>query len=188
MVPLTSLIVPIVLSAVVVFLASSVIHMVLKYHTTDFRKLPDDQEDALLDGVRRLNLAPGDYGAPNPGSPERMKDPAFVAKMAKGPIVFMTVAPGGPISMGKNLSLWFLYSVIVSVFAAYITGRAVGRGTDYLTVFRFAGTTAFMGYSLALLHESIWYLRPWPRTLKSVFDGLVYALLTAGMFGWLWPS
>jgi hypothetical protein len=90
--------------------------------------------------------------------------------------------------MGKNLSLWFLYSVIVSVFAAYITGRAVGRGTDYLTVFRFAGTTAFMGYSLALLHESIWYLRPWLRTLKSVFDGLVYALLTAGMFGWLWPS
>jgi len=188
MVPLTSLIVPILLSAVVVFFASFIIHTVLAYHRSDLRKLPSEHEDAVLDTVRRFSLAAGDYCAPHPGSPDRMKDPAFVAKMTKGPLVFMTVAPGAPPSMGTSLTLWFLHVVIVSTFAAYITGRAVGPGTEYLTIFRFAGTTAFMGYSLALMHESIWYKRRWSRTLKSMFDGLVYASLSAGVFGWLWPA
>ena len=116
-----------------------------------------------------------------------MKDPAFVAKAKRGPLVFMTVAPGALPSIGKNLVQWFVCIVIVTVFAAYIASRAAAAGADYLTVFRFVGTTAFMGYSLASLHESIWYMRSWLRTFKSMFDGLVYALLTAGVFGWLWP-
>lgn len=70
---------------------------------------------------------------------------------------------------------------------AYIAGRALGSGANYLAVFRFAGASAFMGYSLALLQNSIWYNRNWGATVKSVFDGLVYGLLTAGTFGWLWP-
>jgi hypothetical protein len=89
--------------------------------------------------------------------------------------------------MASNLVLWFIYTVVVSFFAAYIAGRAVGPGSDYLVVFRFVGTTAFMGYALALPQNSIWYRRSWGTTLKSMFDGLVYALLTAGTFGWLWP-
>ena len=43
MVPLTSLWLPILLSAVVVFAASSIIHMVLPYHRNDFKKLPDEE-------------------------------------------------------------------------------------------------------------------------------------------------
>ena len=77
--------------------------------------------------------------------------------------------------------------MVVSFFAAYIAGRAVGPGADYLTVFRFVGSTAFMGYSFALPQNSIWYKRNWGMTLKSMFDGLVYGLLTAGTFAWLWP-
>jgi hypothetical protein len=99
----------------------------------------------------------------------------------------MTVAPGGPISMGSNLAQWFFYSIVVSVFAGYIASRAAGPGADYMTVFRFVGTAAFMGYSLGLAQHSIWYMRNWGTTLRSMFDGLVYALLTAGTFGWLWP-
>jgi len=89
--------------------------------------------------------------------------------------------------MGKSLVLWFLYSVVVSVFAAYVAGRALGPGAQYLQVFRFAGCTAFTAYSLALVQPSIWYGRNWGTTVKSMFDGLVYACLTAGTFGWLWP-
>jgi hypothetical protein len=100
----------------------------------------------------------------------------------------MTVLPNGPIAMGRSLALWFAYSIIVGIFAAYITSRAVGPGAEYLSVFRFSGCTAFVGYSLALLQNSIWYKRNWGTTLKSVFDGLVYAAFTAGAFGWLWPS
>src|SRR5215210_943794 len=137
MVPITSLIVPILISAVVVFVASSIIHMVLPYHKSDMRRIPSDQEDQFLDALRRLNLRPGDYGAPHPGSMAGMKDPVYVAKASKGPHVLMTVSPGGPVSMGKNLVQWFLFTIVVSLFAGYVTGRAVGPGADYLTVFRF---------------------------------------------------
>jgi hypothetical protein len=108
--------------------------------------------------------------------------------MAKGPIVFMNVSPGMSPSMGKSLTQWFVFVLVVTFFSAYITSRAVTPGVDYLTVFRFVGTSAFMGFALGEIPESIWYKRNWVRTLKSVFDGLIYALLTAGVFGWLWPG
>lgn len=185
MVAMTSLWIPIVLSAVIVFVASSIIHMVLPYHRNDLRRVP--KEDEMLDAIRRLDLPPGDYAVPHAGSMSGMKDPAFVEKMKKGPIALMTIAPGADPSMGRSLTLWFLYSILVSFFSAYITGRALGAGAPYLAVFRFVGATAFMGYSFALLQSSIWYRRSWGTTLKSVFDGFVYGLLTAGTFGWLWP-
>lgn len=188
MVPLTSLVVPMVISAVLVFFASFIIHMVLGYHKGDLRKLPDAQEDELLAAVARLNLPAGDYGVPHPGSPERMKDPAFIAKMTKGPVVLMNVSPGAAPSMGKSLTMWFVFTLVVSFFAGYITSRAVAPGTSFLSVFRFIGTSAFMGYALGQIPESIWYRRSWPRTFVSIFDSFIYALLTAGVFGWLWPG
>ncbi len=99
----------------------------------------------------------------------------------------MTVMPNGPGSMARPLALWFLYSVVVGVFAAYVTGRALAPGTEYLRVFRFVGATAFLAYSAALWQMAIWYRRSLVTTIKSTIDGLLYALLTAGTFGWLWP-
>jgi hypothetical protein len=186
MVSLVSLWLPILVSAVLVFIVSFVLHMVFRYHRNDIRKVP--QEDQFLDALRRLDLPPGDYGTPHGGGPEAMKDPAFIEKMTKGPIVLMTVVAGRPPTMTKELTLWFLYSLVVSIFGAYIAGRALGPGAEYLSVFRYVGTVAFAGYSLALLQHSIWWSRNWGTTLKSVFDGLVYALFTAGTFGWLWPG
>ena len=185
MVSLTSLWIPILLSAVIVFAASSIIHMLLPYHRSDLRKIRN--EDEAMDALRRLDIPPGDYAAPHAGSPAGMKDPEFVEKMKRGPIVLMTIAAGAPPSMATSLVLWFLYSVLVGVFAAYIAGRALTPGAHYLDVFQFVGCSAFMGYSLALFQNSIWYRRNWGATLKSMFDGLVYGLLTAGTFGWLWP-
>jgi hypothetical protein len=185
MVPVLSLWVPILLSAVIVFIVSAIIHMVLTYHRNDFRRLL--KEDDVLETLRRLNVPAGDYAAPYAASPAAMKDPAYIDKMNKGPILFMTVVAGGQHSMGTALALWFVYSIVVSLFAAYIAGRALGPGAYYLEVFRFVGTAAFMGYAFAQLQQSIWFKRSWGTTLKSVFDGLLYALLTAGTFGWLWP-
>lgn len=185
MVPLGSLWMPIVLSAVLVFFASFILHMVLTYHRSDWRKVP--REDDVLSSLRGFNIPPGDYMLPCGGSPAAMKDPAFVEKMNKGPIVLMTLVPGGSASMGKSLALWFVFSLVVSLFAAYLTSRAHPAGTDYREVFRFAGTAAFMGYSLALAQQSIWYMRSWTTTTKSMLDGLLYGLLTGGTFGWLWP-
>lgn len=185
MVPLTSLVLPIVVSAVIVFMASSVMHMLLTYHRSDLRRIP--KEDEALEALRRLEIPPGDYVAPYAASPEMMKDPEFLAKWKKGPLVLMTLAPGGPPALAANLAQWFVYSLVVSLFAGYLAGRALAPGAHYLAVFRLVGTAAFMGYSLALAQHSIWYKRNWATTLKSMFDGLVYGLLTAGSFGWLWP-
>jgi hypothetical protein len=73
------------------------------------------------------------------------------------------------------------------VFAAYVAGRALGPGAEYLRVFQLAGVTAFAAYSLALLQQSIWFKKQWSTTLKSMADGLLYGLLTAGVMGWMWP-
>ncbi|MEO8503163.1 MAG: hypothetical protein ABI609_04620 [Acidobacteriota bacterium] len=186
MVSLLSLWLPIALSAVIVFLASSIIHMALGYHANDFQTLA--KEDEIMAALRPFEIPPGDYSLPHASSMAAMKDPAFKAKMDAGPVATMTVGPKGQYAMGSAMLLWFVYSLVVGVFAAYLTGHALAPGAQYLEVFRFVGTTAFLGYALALLQFSIWYRRRWSTTLLSVFDGLIYALLTAGTFGWLWPK
>jgi hypothetical protein len=185
MVPMSSLALPILLSAVFVFVASSIIHMVLKYHQNDFGAVPN--EDAVLEAFRREHVTPGDYCVPYAESMEAMKSPAFIEKFKKGPVVTMTVSAGGQLNMGSQLLQWFHYSVVISIFAAYLTGRMLPEGAHYLDVFRVAGTVTFMGYAMALPQFSIWYKRNWGTTLRSMMDGLLYALLTAGTFGWLWP-
>ncbi|NUM76934.1 hypothetical protein HUU40_21440 [candidate division KSB1 bacterium] len=185
MITLDMLWLPILLSAVFVFLVSSVIHMALPWHKGDYAKVPN--EDKVMDALRPFAIPPGDYMMPRASSMKDMGSPEFTEKMKKGPVMIFTVVPNGPATMGKSLTLWFLYSVLVGFFAAYLTGRTLAAGADYLEVFRYIGTTAFLGYSLALLQTSIWYRRAWSTTIKSMIDGLIYALVTAGVFGWLWP-
>ncbi|HUL45306.1 MAG TPA: hypothetical protein VLY03_13210 [Bacteroidota bacterium] len=176
---------PILLSSVVVFIASSIIHMLIPWHKGDYPKLPN--EDKILDALRGQNIPDGDYMMPCAGTREEMRSPGFAEKIKKGPVVMMTIWKGGDMGMGRSLVLWFIYTVIVGFFAGYVAGRALPAGSEYLQVFRFVGTTAFLGYSLALLQLSIWYRRSWTITIKSIIDGLIYALLSAGIFGWLWP-
>ena len=186
MVSIASLWLPILLSAVIVFAVSSIIHMLLPYHRNDLGKLPD--EDKVMDALRKYRMAPGDYMIPCAGSLKAAGAPEFISKMKRGPVALMTVMKSGTPSMVTSLAWWFIYSVVVGIFAAYIAGRALGAGSHYLAVFRFAGCTAFVGYTLALWQNVIWYKRSWKATLKSTLDGLLYGLLTGGTFGWLWPS
>ena len=179
------LLLPILVSAVIVFIVSAIIHMGPFWHRGDYPKVPD--QDKLQDAVRPLAIPPGDYMVPRASSMADMRTPQFVEKMTKGPVMVLTVVPNGLPSMAKSLVLWFIYTLIVSFFAAYIGGRALPSGTDYLHVFQIVGAAAFVGYSLALLQMSIWYRRAWSLTVKALFDGLIYGLLTAGTFGWLWP-
>jgi hypothetical protein len=186
MTELSALWFPILLSAVFVFVASSIIHMVSPWHRSDYPKVPN--EDRTREALRLLAIPPGDYMIPRPDSRADLRSPSFAEKINTGPVVILTVLPNGPMSMGRNLTLWFLYCVANSVFAAYVAGRALPPGVEYLEVFRFAGATAFIGYAVALWQMSIWYRRSWLTTIKSTVDGLIYACLTAGTFGWLWPQ
>lgn len=185
MVGILSLWLPILLSAVIVFAVSSIIHMGPLWHKTDYPKMPN--EDQVRNALRPLAIPPGDYMIPRPTGSEEMRSPEFAEKVRQGPNMVVTVLPNGPWSMKRNLTQWFLYALVVSVLAAYVAGRALPAGSPYLAVFRFVGVTAFIGYSVALWQMSIWYRRSWSLTVKATADGLIYGLLTAGTFGWLWP-
>jgi hypothetical protein len=186
MIPLTGLWIPLLLSAVVVFFASSIMHMLLTYHRTDYRALPN--EDHVTDAMRSASVTPGRvYYFPFFAFKD-MKSAPVLEKLKRGPVGFLTVLPSGPPAMGKSLVQWFLYCVVISLFAAYLSGRLLAPGTAFLQVFRVVGTVAFLGYGGAQAQESIWSGRSWVVTLKHLFDNLIYALLTAAIFGWLWPS
>ncbi len=177
---------PILAAAVLVFVASSLLHMVLPVHKGDHRPLPN--EDEVLETLRRQQLPPGEYMFPACSSMKDMNSPEMKGKYAQGPAGFLTVLPPGPPAVGRSLVQWFLYSVVVSLFAGYLTWHALDAGADYLEVFRLVGTAAFLAYGVSSAINSIWKGVPWRTTCKFVFDGLIYALVTAGAFGWLWPG
>ncbi len=184
MVPLTALWLPILLAAVIVFIASSIMHMLLPYHRSDYHQLPD--EDRLLAALRAAGLKRGVYTFPY-CTHKDMKSPAIAEKQKQGPVGMMTIFPTGPVNMPKYLATWFVYCLVIGFFTAYLTGRTVHSGALYLAVFRVAGTAAFMTWGLGHVTNSIWMGQPWSTTIKHVFDGLIYSLLAAGTFGWLWP-
>jgi len=185
MVPISALWLPILLSAVIVFVASSILHMVLPFHKSDYRKLPE--EDKVVDALRAAGVTPGPaYHFPHTTHKE-MKSPEVVEKFKRGPIGLLTVIPNGAPALGKYLAQWFVYCVVVGIFVACLAGSTHPAGTPYPEIFRVAGITAFLGYALAQLQDSIWKGQAWIVTAKHMFDGLIYALLTAGTFGWLWP-
>ncbi len=177
---------PILLSSVGVFIISAIIHMVLPWHKGDYKKVPN--EDKVRDAIRPLSIPPGEYMVPRAASGKEVRSPEFVQKMKDGPVILMTVRPNGPLlSMLPMLVSWFIYTIVIGVFVAYIAGRALPPTAPYLHVFRFAGATAFSCYVVAQWEMPIWWWRSISMTIKATVDGLIYALITAGFFGWLWP-
>lgn len=186
MTQLSALWLPILLSAILVFIASSIIHMTPLWHKTDYPKMPN--EEKVMDALRPLEIPPGDYMVPRCSNMAEFKSAEFTEKLKRGPVMVVTVMPPGPMSMGRNMGLWFVYLLVVGVFVALLAGSAAAPGANYMQVFHFVLLGAFMAHTLAIWQMSIWYLRAWSATLKATFDGVIYALLTAGVFGWLWPQ
>lgn len=186
MVPLSELWLPLVLSAVFVFIVSSIIHMMLPIHKSDYRKLPD--EDKVMDALRNVGVTPGPvYFFPHHEMKD-MKLPEVQEKFKRGPLGMLYIKPSGLPNMGKFLGQWFVYCLVVSLFTAYISGRTMTAGTEFLQVFRVASTVAFMGYGLAQMQQSIWGGQPWGVTIKHVIDSLIYGLVTGATFAWRWPA
>ena len=175
---------PIVLSAVFVFILSAIIHMVLKYHNSDYRRLPN--EDAVRAAIRSGKPEPGQYVFPHCTDMKEMESPEMKQKYAEGPVGLMYLRRPGPMTMVPALVQWFLFTLMVSMFVGYVAAHALPPDAEYLRVFRIVGGAAFLAYALGHLPASIWSGKPWKVAAKEVFDGLLYALVTAGTFGWLW--
>ena len=180
-----SLWLPILLSAVFVFVLSGVLHMALPWHKNDFKKVPD--EDKVRDALRPFTVPPGDYMMPiceggNYNSPE------FKAKLDAGPNLLMTVLPNGQGNMSATFVQWFVFLLVVGIFTAYVAFHTVPVNATYLGIFRIVGAVSFLAYAAAQWPQSIWMRRSWCTTVKCTIDGLLYGLVTAGTFAWLWPQ
>jgi hypothetical protein len=184
-VPLRSLWFPILVSAALLFVASSISHGVLRFHRWDFRGL--SAEGDVIDVLRKAAVPPGDYLFPFPASVEGMKDAGFQEKWKRGPIGFLTVLPGGT-HPGRTFTLWFLYCVAVEVFVAFLAARSLPSGAIGGAVFLLTAVAAFGFFVLAHFQSSIWYGRDVATTLRFTVDGLAYGLLTGASFSWLWPK
>jgi hypothetical protein len=186
MISLTALWLPILLSAVIVFVASSIMHMVLPYHKSDYRQLPE--EERVTDALRSSGAGPGRVYFFPYYSFKEMKSAPVIEKLKRGPVGLMTILPSGPPAIGKNLLQWFVYCIVIGIFVACLAGRMLPAGTDFSEVFPVVGLAALLGYGGAQAQESIWSGRSWVVTFKHVFDSVVFAGITAGTFGWLWPK
>ncbi len=185
MIPIASLWLPILVSAVGVFIASSIIHMALGYHNKDHDKMPEEAE--VLASMRGAGVTPGAYCFPRAESHKDMAFPEMQEKFKEGPVGFLTVIPSGIPTMGKLLGSWFVYSVVAGACVAYLLSRTIPAGASYLAVFRVAGTIAFLTYGFSHLSDSIWKGEPWSNSFRNLFDAFIYGCVTGGVFGWLWP-
>jgi hypothetical protein len=184
--PFGSLWLPVVVSAVAVWLLSAILHMVLKYHRADYRALPG--EDAVAAALGAGSPPPGLYVLPHVGDPSRMKDPEVQERYRRGPVAMITVMKSELPAMPKYLLLWFLFCLLVSFAAAYIARHTLSPATDGLLVCRITGTVAFIGYGFGAFQDSIWRATPWSNSLRALVDALLYAVATGAIFSWLWPA
>lgn len=184
MVTIPELWLPILLSAVLVFFAAALMWTVMPHHKKDWVRVPD--EEALRAALRNQGIKRGQYAIPHAAG-EEMKSEGFLRRMEEGPVAFLVVAEPGMPAMPKRFAMHILYALIISIFVAYVAGRTHTADADYLSVFRIVGTVAFLAYAAALIPSAIFFARTWSSVLKEVFDGAVYALITAGVFGKLWP-
>lgn len=183
-VSLASLWLPILVSGIIVFIAGFLLHMVVPHHRTDFSRLPD--EDGMRAAVK--NLPRGEYVFPYASTSAEMKDPSYVEKANAGPVGLVFIGPNGVGPSGKTLFNHFIFVLVISLMAGYVASAALPAGTDYLKVFQIVGAVAWLGHAGAVSLNSIWYFTSWSNSIKNIVDGLVYALLSAGTFGWLWPG
>ncbi len=184
--PFGSLWLPGVVSAVAVWIVSAIVHMVLRYHRADYKRLPD--EEAVGAALRKDNPGPGLYFLPYCAEMSEMKDPAVRKKFEDGPVGFVTLRRNGMPSMGPSLAQWFLLCLLISFVTATIARHTLGFGTDGRVVFHITGAIAFVAYGFGYFQDSIWKGIPWSNTVRGLIDALLYGATTGLVFWCLWPS
>jgi hypothetical protein len=185
MVTLTQLWQPILLSAVFIFIVSSLIHMVFKWHNADYQQLPN--EEAVRAAFKGTDAAAGMYVIPHCKEMKEMGSPEMKAKFEEGPVGMLFLRPKGMHNIGASLGQWFTLSLAVAFSVAYLASRTLAAHTDYLQVFRVTGTITFLAYATGSFVSGIWMGQPWKAVAKDVFDALLYACVSGGAFGWRWP-
>ncbi len=186
MVAWSALLLPALIAAVLVFIASSLIHMVVKWHQSEYKTLPN--EDEVRAAIRKASPVPGKYVLPYCQDSKEMASPEMQRKLAEGPNAVMFVRENGAVKLGPFLGQWFAYTLVVSLLVGYVARATVAPGADAMQVFQIVGVASWLAYAWAIPSDSIWIGKRWSSTLVYMIDGLIYAALTAAAFAWLWPG
>jgi hypothetical protein len=185
MTPFTSLLVPVALSAVAVFVLFMVVHAT-PWHRREQARLPD--EDAVMAALRPFAIPPNDYAVPHPGSGKEMGSPEYDAKRNAGPVMFLTVLPSGPWNFGRMIGAWLAFTLVVSASVAHLVGMIVPRGGDRAMVFHYGMIITFIAYAMGAVPMSIWYNRKWSTTFRNAVDAVLYGVVTGWIFAAMWPK
>jgi hypothetical protein len=177
---------PILLGGVLAWIASAAIHMALKYHNSDYRSLSN--EDEVAASLRNGAPGPGLHSIPFCADMKQLGDPAMQEKFTKGPVAFVTIFPNGMPAMGKLIGQQMLYFLVGCVLIAWCATLGLDAGADFRRVFGFVAPVGFLAFGWAVVPFSIWYGHPWSTTAKYLLDALIYGLVVAASFAWLWPA
>ncbi len=178
--------IPIVLSAVAVFVASFIVWTLLPHHKADWSGIPG--QDQIQKLMRDHNVGPGQYAIPYAPDPKDLQDPDVKKGFDQGPVGFFYVQNPGVPAMGGRILAMFIFQLVVSLTVGYLASRTLAVGTDYRQVFRFTSTIAFLAYGASSVQDMVWFGHSRAHTFKVLLDALAYGLITGGFFGWLWPN
>lgn len=176
---------PILASAIGIFVLSSLIHMLLKWHAPEYRALPN--EEAVRAAIRTGHPAPGQYVLPHCADMKEMASEAMLRKYGEGPVGYLTLAANGAPDIGRALALWFLLSLVIAAIAGYATARIVGLDGHAHAAAHNVFVITGLAYGIGAVHDAIWKSRPWRSALFYGLDALLYAAVSAAAFLWLWP-
>ena len=177
---------PILLCAVLVFVASSLIHMVIRWHVSEYRKLAN--EDAVRDVMRAGSPTPGMYFIPWCPDHKEMKKPEVLKKFEEGPIAMVTVRANGLPKMGGALGGWFVYTLIVAALATYVACTGLAPGAAFGSVFCVVGLVSFMTFGGGSVQNGIWMGKPWSTVSKELLDAAIYGAINGATVAAMWPK
>lgn len=175
---------PILLSAVVVFVISCIVHMVLKWHNSDYNGFANEGD--IRAAINAGKPAPGRYVIPFCKEMSDMKGEAMQQKYREGPIGHIVLGPVGAPQIGKFMGQWFVWTLVVSTIAAYLAARVCGFGHPHAAA-KLAGAIVFVAMGFGTVTESIWSMRPWSSSAKFLIDAALYGLGAGLVFLYFWP-
>jgi hypothetical protein len=177
---------PILATGVLIFVASSLIHMVFKWHNSDYRPLGN--EDEVRAAIRHGAPAPGQYLLPYCADVKDMQGTEMRKKYVEGPIAFLTVRANGVPTMAPALTQWFIYTVAIAAITGGIALQTYGLKGDPRHAAHLVGVMSLLAYAAGSVQMGIWMGKPWRSVGKDVLDGVIYGVISAFTFMWLWPS
>jgi hypothetical protein len=176
---------PVLVSAIGVFFASSLIHMVFKWHNSEYRALPN--EDEVRKVIGSANLSAGLYSTPHCTDMKDMQGEAMQEKFRTGPVALITVRTPGAPAMGKYLVQWFILNIVVAALGGLLALQTMGIAANPHYAGHFIGLFSMIVYACGSVQESIWMGRPWSATMKNILDAFIYGVVSALIFWQLWP-